>query len=83
MRVLTARGKVGVWGNWLSDEATNAVVLERETDGPYRPLRDLLRRTGLPRLAAEHLIAVGALSDFEGASLVSIPPWLSAVTHED
>ncbi len=41
-----------------------SLVTEREARGPYRCLSDLLRRTGLPRVAAEHLIAVGACAEF-------------------
>lgn len=48
----------------VGDDLARAIVAEREHNGPYRSLVDLLRRTGLPRLAAEHLIAVGALSSF-------------------
>src|SRR6185503_13050774 len=36
----------------------------REAHGAYRSLPDLLRRTGMPRQAAEHLISVGALAEF-------------------
>ncbi len=48
----------------LGEELAEAIVAEREANGPYRSLADLLRRTDLPRSVAERLIAVGALSDF-------------------
>ena len=48
----------------LGEDLARAIVAEREANGPYRSLGDLLRRTGLPRTAAEKLIAVGAMSDF-------------------
>ncbi|HEX2183991.1 MAG TPA: OB-fold nucleic acid binding domain-containing protein, partial [Chloroflexota bacterium] len=48
----------------IGEDLATAVVAEREANGSYRSLADLLRRTGLPRPAAEHLIAVGALSEF-------------------
>ncbi len=41
-----------------------AIVAERDANGAYRSLPDLLRRTGMPRTAAEHLITVGALAEF-------------------
>ena len=47
----------------IGDELAEAIVAERGARGPYRSLADLLRRTGLPRAAAEHLIAVGALAE--------------------
>ena len=48
----------------LGEEMAEAIVAERETNGPYQSLADLLRRTGLPYQIAENLIAVGALSEF-------------------
>jgi error-prone DNA polymerase len=48
----------------IGRELAEAIVAEREAHGPYRTLADLLRRTGLPRAAAERLIAVGALAEF-------------------
>ena len=48
----------------IGEDLAKAVVVERETNGPYRSLPDLLRRTGMPRNAAEHLIRVGALAEF-------------------
>ncbi|MBI2755169.1 MAG: hypothetical protein HYX52_00500 [Chloroflexi bacterium] len=48
----------------ISLDLARAIVGERERGGPYCSLADLLRRTGLPRQAAERLIAVGALSEF-------------------
>jgi error-prone DNA polymerase len=48
----------------IGEDLAKAMVLERETNGPYRSLPDLLRRTGMPRNAAEHLISVGALGEF-------------------
>ena len=47
----------------IGEELAEAIVAQRAANGPYRSLGDLLRRTGLPRLAAEHLIAVGAMSE--------------------
>ncbi|HEY3079521.1 MAG TPA: error-prone DNA polymerase [Chloroflexota bacterium] len=47
----------------IGEETARALVAERERNGPYRSLRDLLVRTGLPRAAAENLIAVGALAE--------------------
>jgi error-prone DNA polymerase len=48
----------------IGADLARAIVAERETNGPYRSLPDLLRRTGMPRTAAEHLITVGALAEF-------------------
>jgi error-prone DNA polymerase len=48
----------------VGDELAAALVAERERNGPYRTLADLLRRTGLPRPAAQNLATVGALSAF-------------------
>src|SRR5262249_45746099 len=54
----------------VSVALAGAVVAEREANGPYRALGDLLRRTGLlrrpglPRPVAQNLAAVGALSAF-------------------
>jgi error-prone DNA polymerase len=48
----------------IGEDLAKAIVFERETNGPYRSLPDLLRRTGMPRNAAEHLITVGALAEF-------------------
>ena len=48
----------------IGKDLAQALVAERETNGAYRSLPDLLRRTGLPRKAAEHLISVGALAEF-------------------
>ena len=48
----------------IGEELAGALIAERERGGPYRSLADLLRRTGLARSAAEHLVAVGALGDF-------------------
>jgi error-prone DNA polymerase len=48
----------------IGEDLARAIVLEREAHGAYRSLPDLLRRTGMPRHAAEHLITVGALSEF-------------------
>ena len=47
----------------LGKDVAAAIVAERDANGPYASLGDLLRRTGLPRPAAEHLISIGALSD--------------------
>ena len=45
---------------------TQTVVEERERNGPYRSLSDLIRRTppGLTRNAFDHLVWVGACDDF-------------------
>ena len=48
----------------IGADLARAIVAERETRGPYRSLPDLLRRTSMPRGAAEHLITVGALAEF-------------------
>jgi error-prone DNA polymerase len=48
----------------IGEDLARAIVVERETNGAYRSLPDLLRRTGMPRKAAEHLISVGALAEF-------------------
>ncbi len=48
----------------IGKDLANAIVAERSAQGAYRSLPDLLRRTGMPRLAAEHLITVGALAEF-------------------
>src|SRR5205823_14146075 len=48
----------------IGDDLAKALVAERESNGPYRSLADLLRRTNMPRSAAEHLITVGALAEF-------------------
>ncbi len=47
----------------IGEHLARTIVAERAANGPYRSLGDLLRRTGLPRTAAERLIAVGALSE--------------------
>src|SRR5947208_3362678 len=48
----------------IGEDLAKAIVAEREANGAYRSLPDLLRRTGMPRTAAEHLITVGALAEF-------------------
>jgi error-prone DNA polymerase len=48
----------------IGDDLAKAIVAEREANGPYRSLPDVLRRTGMPRNAAEHLISVGAMAEF-------------------
>jgi len=48
----------------VGDDLAKAVAAERDRGGLFLSLRDLLQRTGMPRTAAEHLVAVGALSDF-------------------
>ena len=48
----------------IGEDLAKAIVAEREIHGAYRSLPDLLRRTGMPRNAAEHLITVGALAEF-------------------
>ena len=48
----------------LGEELARAIVAERELNGPFRSLPDLLRRVEVPRNVAEHLITVGALSEF-------------------
>ena len=49
-----------------NEEHAQAVVEERERNGPYRCLSDLIRRTppGLTRNAFDHLVWVGACDDF-------------------
>jgi error-prone DNA polymerase len=48
----------------IGEDLAKAIVCERQSRGPYRSLPDLLRRTGMPRMVAEHLISVGALAEF-------------------
>jgi error-prone DNA polymerase len=48
----------------IGDDLAKAIVAEREANGAYRSLPDVLRRTGMPRHAAEHLISVGAMAEF-------------------
>jgi error-prone DNA polymerase len=48
----------------IGSDLAKAIVAERVAHGPYLSLPDLLRRTALPRHAAEHLITVGALAEF-------------------
>jgi error-prone DNA polymerase len=48
----------------IGEDLAEAIVAEREANGAYRTLADLLRRTAMPRAAAESLIAVGALAEF-------------------
>jgi error-prone DNA polymerase len=48
----------------VGEDLAKAIVTERDVNGPFLSLSDLLRRTGLHRAAAENLIAVGALSEF-------------------
>jgi error-prone DNA polymerase len=49
-----------------NEEHAQGVVEERERNGPYRGLSDLIRRTppGLTRNAFDHLVWVGACDDF-------------------
>jgi error-prone DNA polymerase len=49
-----------------NEEHTQAVVEERERNGPYRSLSDIVRRApgGLTRNALDHLVWVGACDDF-------------------
>jgi error-prone DNA polymerase len=49
-----------------NEEHTNAVVEERERNGPYRSLSDIVRRapSRLTRNAFDHLVWVGACDDF-------------------
>jgi error-prone DNA polymerase len=49
-----------------NEEHAQAVVEERERNGPYRSLSDIVRRapTGLTRNAFDHLVWVGACDDF-------------------
>jgi error-prone DNA polymerase len=48
----------------IGSDLAAAIVAERVANGAYLSLPDLLRRTGMPRNAAEHLITVGALAEF-------------------
>jgi error-prone DNA polymerase len=48
----------------IGEDLAKAIVAEREAHGAYRSLPDVLRRTSMPRNAAEHLISVGALAEF-------------------
>ena len=55
-------GLVAVDG--ISEQTASAIVTERERHGPYRTLRDLLRRTHIDRDVLANLILVGACDDF-------------------
>ncbi|MCL4368561.1 MAG: error-prone DNA polymerase [Actinobacteria bacterium] len=48
----------------LGEDVARAIIAEREANGPYRSLPDLLRRTGLSYAIAENLIVIGALGAF-------------------
>ncbi|MDP2936860.1 MAG: OB-fold nucleic acid binding domain-containing protein, partial [Dehalococcoidia bacterium] len=48
----------------VGEAAAGRVVSERETNGPYRSLADLIRRAGLLREALENLAEAGALDAF-------------------
>ncbi|HEU0167801.1 MAG TPA: DNA polymerase III subunit alpha, partial [Chloroflexota bacterium] len=48
----------------MSDELAKQIVAERQANGPYLSLPDFLRRVPAPRSTIEHLIAVGAMSEF-------------------
>ena len=48
----------------MGEEMAGAIVAEREANGPYRSLSDLLRRTEIPYGIAEKLISVGAMGEF-------------------
>ncbi|MEA2514435.1 MAG: error-prone polymerase [Thermomicrobiales bacterium] len=48
----------------LGEEPAQRIVLEREANGQYRSLADLVRRVPLPTAAVENLIAVGAFDRF-------------------
>jgi len=48
----------------MSGELARAIVAERDENGSYRSLPDFLRRVNIPRRVCEHLITVGALSEF-------------------
>ncbi len=48
----------------MGEELAGVIVAEREANGPYRSLSDLLRRTSLPYAVAEKLISIGALGEF-------------------
>jgi len=56
---------LGFVREWNEDHA-QAVVEERERNGPYRSLGDIVRRAppGLTRNAFDHLVWVGACDDF-------------------
>lgn len=49
---------------WVGKERAREIVAEREAGGPYRSLRDFLRRTGMSGKPVEGLILAGAF-DFE------------------
>jgi error-prone DNA polymerase len=55
-------GFIRDWGSDIAEE----VVLERERNGPYRSLGDLIRRSppGLSRLAIDNLVWVGGCDEF-------------------
>ena len=48
----------------LGEDVAAGIVQERERNGPYLALSDLLRRAGLSYQLASQLIVVGALSEF-------------------
>jgi len=48
----------------LGEDLARAIVAERQANGPFRSLRDLVQRTGMPRDVAANLAMVGALADF-------------------
>ncbi|MBV8085188.1 MAG: DNA polymerase III subunit alpha, partial [Chloroflexi bacterium] len=48
----------------MSDELAKQIVAEREANGAYLSLPDFLRRVPAPRSTIEHLVAVGAMSEF-------------------
>ena len=50
--------------NGMGAEAAQQIVLEREANGPYRSLSDLVRRVPLSVEASENLIAVGSFDRF-------------------
>ncbi|MCA1644274.1 MAG: error-prone DNA polymerase [Chloroflexi bacterium] len=48
----------------IGEDLAREIVVQRKANGRYRSLLDVLRRTGMPRNAAEHLISVGAMAEF-------------------
>jgi error-prone DNA polymerase len=61
----SVRVGLGFIREW-NEEHAQAVVEERERNGPYRSLGDIVRRapSGLTRNAFDHLVWVGACDDF-------------------
>ena len=51
----------------VGEEKAKALVAERETNGPFGSLRELVQRTQLPEPALQSLVLSGACSEFGGS----------------